>query len=192
MDPRKPHSTATAFRRQKQIEDCLYENMLTTPYQSISVADLCRQVGISRKAFYNYYQDKDACFYAVVDRFMHDALLYAAKTTPDRATSLEAAIIILEYWKGKKDFFDVICRNNLLHFLFTQTMNYVLLEERATLEQLSTPELKSDTDILACYMSSQLTLVLRWYLRGFDSPTEEIARKLLRILYAPLITSPEL
>lgn len=49
-------STPTALRRQKQIEDCLYENLLHTPYQSISVADLCRQIGISRKAYYKSRQ----------------------------------------------------------------------------------------------------------------------------------------
>ena len=58
--------TAAAYRRRRQIEDCLYENMQHVPYQSISVADICRQVGISRKAYYNYYHDKDACLYAVV------------------------------------------------------------------------------------------------------------------------------
>ena len=60
MTVNRIHNSATAQRRQRQIEDCLYENLLHTPWQSISVADICRQVGISRKAYYNYYPDKDA------------------------------------------------------------------------------------------------------------------------------------
>ena len=57
MANRKTTTSATASRRQKQIEDCLYRCLLDTPYQSVSVVDICRQVGISRKAFYNYYRD---------------------------------------------------------------------------------------------------------------------------------------
>ena len=55
---------------------------------------------------------------------------------------------------------------------------------------LSTPEVKSDTDILACYMSIQLTLLLQWYLRNFDTPAEEMARKLLRLIHTPMISVP--
>lgn len=190
MANRKTTNSAIASRRQKQIEDCLYRCLLDTPYQSVSVVDICRQVGISRKAFYNYYPDKEACLNAMIDRFLQDALLHAAVSIPDNATSLEAAIITLEYWKGKREFFDIILRDNLLHYLFQRNMNFVLREDRSTLDQLSTPDMDSDTDILACYMSSQLTLLLCWYLRGFDTPTPVIARKLLRILHFPMITPP--
>ena len=57
MEQRKLHSSQAAYRRQRQIEDCLFENLQHVPYQSISVSDLCRQVGISRMAFYIYFPD---------------------------------------------------------------------------------------------------------------------------------------
>lgn len=191
MDKTRIHNTPIAQRRQKQIEDCLYENMRHTPYQSISVADLCRQVGISRKAFYNYYHDKDACFASYIGRLLRDAMLHITTVLPDDASPLDTAIELLDYWKSKKEFFDITVRNNLAYLLLMQNMEYVLHEDRTTLDLLSTPEVKSDTDILACYMASQLTLVLQWYFRGFNSPTEEMAQKLLRIIHAPMIRVPE-
>lgn len=190
MEHRKPHSSAVAYRRQRQIEDCLYENLQHTPYQSISVADICRQVGISRKAYYNYYHDKDACFCAVIDRFLQDSMLHASRQTPDNATPVEAVSILLDYWKNQKSFFDIVIRNGLFQFLLVRNMEYVLREETVVLDLLNTPEVKSDSDILACYMATQLTLVLQWYFRGFDTPTEEMAKKFLRILQLPLITRP--
>lgn len=191
MEQTRTHSTDTARRRQQQIEDCLYENLLHSPYQSISVADLCRQIGISRKAYYNYYRDKDTCFAAIVDRKLRRAMLHTTTATPDDASPLDTAVILLDYWKAQKPFFDILVRNDLLHFLFIQNMRYVLEEDQTTLDLLSTPDLPSDTDILGCYMSSQIALVLQWYFRGFDTPTEEMAKKLLRILHAPMILPPE-
>ena len=39
-------------------------------------------------------------------------------------------------------------------------------------------------------MMVQLTLVMQWYLRGFDTPTEEMARKFLRVLQLPMLSQP--
>lgn len=187
METAKPHHTATAHRRQKQIEDCLFENLLHTPYTSISVADLCRQVGISRKAFYNYYHDKDACFCAIVYRVIQEAMLCASTTVSDDADALESATAFLDFWKGRRSFWDILLRDRLLHFLLTAYIDYVLKEERTFLDILSTPDVTSDTDILACYINMQVTLLLQWYLRGFDTPAEEMARKFLRLMHAPMI-----
>lgn len=190
MEHNQLHSSAAATRRQRQIEDCLYENLQHTSYQSLSVADICRQVGISRKAFYNYYHDKDACFCSLLDRMLHESMLYASTQIPDSATPVEAVTMLLDYWKERRQLFDIIIRNGLMHFLLMRNMEYVLREDRSVLELLNTPEVHSDADILACYMMVQLTLVMQWYLRGFDTPTEEMARKFLRVLQLPMLSQP--
>lgn len=181
------HSTASAQRRQKQIEDCLYENLLHTPWQSISVADICRQVGISRKAYYNYYKDKEACFCAYIDRLIRDALLVTSQNIPDSDTPLEAAVMILDYWKSKKPFFDILVKNGLTYFLIAQTSHYVLTEDRTVMDRLSTEEIPSDADILTCYSAIQIMLILQWHSRGFDTPTVDMAKKFLRLMHEPLV-----
>lgn len=191
MPANRTRNTATAQRRQKQIEDCLYENLLHTPWQSISVADICRQVGISRKAYYNYFKDKDDCFNSYIDRLMRDALLHTAQNLPDNAAALEAAVIMLNYWKEQKPFLDIITRNNLQNLLMQRHIAFAMRENRTLLDQLSTPEVETDMDILACCTAIQLTLVLNWYSRDFETPTEEMARKYLRILFQPMIPQPE-
>ena len=104
---------------------------------------------------------------------------------------MESSVILLEYWKQQKPFFDMILRNNLFYVLIERFVNYVQQENRTILRLLDTPELSSDGDILACYVSCQLTLVLQWYLRGFDTPAEEMAQKYLRLFHSPLILPPE-
>lgn len=185
-----PENTGS-YRRRIQIEDCLYENMLHTPYQSISVTDICRQVGISRKAFYNYYHDKDTCLRSIISRTIRGALLHITSNVPDNATPLEACVSLLEYWKSCRQYFDVIQRNGLFYLVLEENIRYILEEDKSLLDLLSTPEVKSDMDILCCYMASQQTLILQWYSRGFDTPTEEMARKYLRIMHLPMISSPE-
>ena len=191
MEPVKSRSTSVAYRRQRQIEDCLFENLQHVPYQSISVADICRQVGISRKAFYNYYHDKDACLCAIIDRVLHDTLLRTSQDVPDNASPLEACTVLLERWKEQKPLFDIIVHNNLFLFFLARSTHYILSEDHGILDLLSTSEVKFDADILCCYVSSQVTLMMQWYSRGFDTPAEEMARKYLRLVHFPLIQPPE-
>ena len=180
-------NTPTALRRQRQIEDCLFENLMHTPWQSISVTDICRQVGISRKAYYNYYKDKEDCLCAYIDRVLRNTILETAKSLPDNASALDAAVALLENWRNQQGFIDVVVQNKLLYFLMNRVIDYVLTEDRALLELLSTDEIPTDTDILSCYTAIQMTLIFQWYQRGFDTPVEEMAKKFLRIVHEPLI-----
>lgn len=185
MDETKLHTGSGAYRRQIQIEDCLFENLLHTPYASIRVADLCRQVGISRKAFYNYYHDKDACLCAYIGRVIRDAMIYITRSDTDSV--LGAATALLEYWKAQKPFRDVIVNNQLLHFVMLESIRYLQQEAPLLLKLLSTSNIEADGDILGCYMSIQVTLVLQWYFRDFEPSAEEMAKKLLRLIYEPIL-----
>lgn len=188
MADNRTHNTPAAQRRQRQIEDCLFENLLHTSWQSISVADICRQIGISRKAYYNYYKDKESCFCAYIDRLLRETLLTASQSLRDDATPLDATVAILDFWKSHRFLFDILVKNNLTHYFTARTVNYVLTEDHSVMERLSTEEIPTDTDILSCYAAVQTTLILLWYNRGFDTPTGEMARKFLRILHEPLVT----
>lgn len=188
MTVNRIHNSPAAQRRQRQIEDCLYENLLRTPWQSISVADICRQVGISRKAYYNYYPDKEACFSAYIDRVIRDTVLESSQSLPDNASPLDASAALLENWKTKKDFIRILVNNHLLYLLTDRAIRYVQTEDRALQELLSTDDIPTDMDILTCYTAIQMTLILQWYSRDFDTPTKEMAKKFLRLLNEPLIS----
>jgi AcrR family transcriptional regulator len=187
MAVNRNHSTPTAQRRQTQIEDCLFEKMQTTPWQSISVADICRNVGISRKAYYNYYKDKEACFCGYIDRVIQESLLYATQSLSSNLTPMDAIILVLDFWKSKKVFLDLLKKNNQVHLLVDRCVSYALHEDRSVLQMLNTESLPTDTDILSCYVAIQINLIVLWHNRNFDTPTEIMAKKLMRIMFEPLI-----
>ena len=187
MPANRTRNTATAQRRQRQIEDCLFENLLHTPWQSISVADICRQVGISRKAYYNYYKDKEDCLCAYIDRLLRDSMLHVTQTIPENATALDAAVVMLNFWKEQRNFLEALVKNNLTYFMMVRNIAYALEEDQSLLRQLSTSDVPTDVDIVSSYTAIQLSLVFSWLSRGFDTPTEEMAKKLLRLLFQPMI-----
>lgn len=181
-----PVSTA-AYRRQKQIEECLYENLLLRPYPSVSISDLCHQLGISRKSFYNYFPDKDSCFRAIISRKIRECILMLTTDLPENV-SLEGAIAAyLSYWKQERSLFDIIVRNNHLSVLMDQCIHFLREEDQAFLPFLDTPRLKADDFVLAGFVSIHISLLLQWYLQNFSTPVEEMVCTYQRLLYQPLI-----
>lgn len=187
MEPFRPHNTPAASRRQQQIEECLQDNMLHTPYSMIPVADLCRQVGISRRAFYTYYRDKDACLYALIDRMIKTSFFRAM---PDgKMDLLQACTVNLEYWKEHKSFLDAIVKQNMGALFRDRNVAYFTQEEQILYALLYTPEVKVDLDIISSYVAIRISMLFRWHGRGFDSDPEEMAKKYIRMIQTPLLQS---
>lgn len=187
MEPFRPHNTPAASRRQQQIEECLQDNMLHTPYSMITVADLCRRVGISRRAFYTYYRDKDACLYALIDRMIKTSFFRAM---PGRKTDLlQACTVNLEYWKEHKSFLDAIVKQNMGALFRDRNVAYFTQEEQILYELLYTPDVKVDLDIISSYVAIRISMLFRWHSRGFDSDPEEMAKKYIRMIQTPLLQS---
>jgi len=176
---------------QERIENCLYENLLRKPYRVISVADLCKQVGISRKAFYNHYPNKDACLCAIFYRAIHTSSLKMLDASTRGGDTVQVCTAGLEYWKEQKNLLDIIMRNDLLPYFLSQKIRSVLEDEKILLDLQNTPQVKCDMDILSCSVSLYMTMLLRWHARNFDTPTKEMALKFTRCAYLPLFQPPE-
>ena len=191
MDQNKLPVSATAYRRQRQIEDCLFENLQQRPYPSVSVSDLCHQLGISRKSFYNYFSDKDSCFRSLINRKIHTCFFHLNMDLPETASEAETIAFYLSYWKDEKILFDVITRNNLLYLLIDQFIVFVRDENDAIRTVLDTPELKADEYVMTAFATIQITLLMRWYQLGFSTPLEEMVRTFQRLVLEPMMTKKE-
>lgn len=187
MKQKLPHNTESSVSRQLQIEECLLQNMQTQNYDHISVADMCRQMGISRRLFYTYFPDKEACLFSLVDRMIRDSML----TLPDRArTSLshkELTIHYLNYWKQQADFLNAISKQNMKAVLIDRC--FLLFKNRGDLflDFLSTPDVKADDSILWLYAAIRFTILMQWHEHDFSVPVEEMAIRYLRMLKQPII-----
>ncbi len=172
--------------RRRQFEDCLWENLLKLPYNDISISDLCQQVGVSRRAFYRHFHDKEECFCGILNRSFQRALLHVADAATHSTNSLDLSFAMVEAWQDQRTLMDILIKNNLLGLQISQLVRFIKEEERQVLDLLKTPELNVDDDILICYLGGQLSLAVQWHLRGYDTPPEEMAKKYHRLVWHPL------
>ena len=188
MDQPKIPSSTTAYRRQKQIEDCFYENLLLRPYPSVSISDLCHQLGISRKSFYNYFPDKDSCFRSLISRKIHACVLHLTTGLPENSSLEDIIAGYLSFWKEEKNLLDIIVRNNLIYLTMNQCIHFLQVENQILMSFLNTPQLKTDSFVLSCFVSTQVTLMIQWHQQDFKVPLEEMIHIYQRLIYQPLLS----
>ena len=72
-----------AAAQQDAFEQTMIAQMCTNRFEDISIADLCRHAGYSRKTFYRLYDTKSDVIFAMLDH----ALLRAESFVPDASAA---------------------------------------------------------------------------------------------------------
>ncbi len=178
------------LRRKQEIEEGLLAMLQEVPYDQITVMDLTEQLHIARKTFYHYFPGKQACLESLTDRLIYECNLVQLQTLPKDPTPRQFYEIRLKFWMDHRAFLEVINRNNLGAFFLDRMIQYLRRENASLQDQLSTPTVPYDEDILFFYISGQIFLLLRWCYNGFRLPLEEMVQKSLRLIHEPLL-SPE-
>ena len=176
-----------SYRKKREIEKALLALLLQYPYSQINVTRLAERLGISRKNFYDYFSNIDACLYAMIDHVIMEAAIYATSGGADSADDFQHCIRNLEYWKANAAYLQVIDQNRLEEVLTERFMRYLISEDYQTCEKLQTEKVAADADVLYFFANGIVGLLLRWYRRGFDTPQEELAEKVCRLLRQPLL-----
>ena len=181
--------TELSLRRQEEIEAALLELMHSIPYQQITVTDLTKQLGIARKSFYYYFPSKEACFESLADRLIQESALYVTRNLTDEQKIVQVYEENLRFWISQKPFLDLVIKNNLGHILLARTMHHIRREEKLVQVLLGTPSMEFDEDILLFYANGQQGLLLNWCAQGFPLSVEEMAKKYLRLMHSPLLST---
>ena len=90
--------------QQRRFETALLELMKNRLFEEISISELCRYTGMSRKIFYRLYDAKADVVYAMIDH----ALLDASTFEPDAMVAVGGMHKFLAYWKSRKELLDVL------------------------------------------------------------------------------------
>ena len=159
--------TEESARRQRQLEACLQELMLTGEYSQITVGDISDRAGISRKSFYRYFNSKEGCLCALIDHAIFDG---AAYYLPDHGNDQNVRIIyerFFRYWKEQHHLLDALARNTISARLVERMVLHVMREERDFQIFLKARDNDAHEHSLF-YIGGIMALVLDWHRSGYS------------------------
>jgi len=174
-------ATEESARRQRQLEQCLLELMLTENYDQITISHICDRAGISRKSFYRYFSSREGCLYALIDHAVFDGASYYLPNHNDDQSAQVIYERFFRYWKEKHALLDALVRNNLSLVLVEQMLDYIIREEQEF--RIFFHERSEDIhEYNLFYIGGIMTLVLDWHRSGYQKSIPHMAKILSNLV----------
>lgn len=174
-------TTEKAAAQQRQFQDALLASMRNRGYSEITVTELCRQTGLSRKTFYRLYENKDDVLCAMLDGVLQEMARYQEP----RKTIHAALCRMFSYWKEQKVILDVLSKNHLSYLLLERALYYVSSEDIQTQRVLDAEAHPRKEEILLFLLGGIMSLIIRWHHSGYARTTEEMAQLAVQLLIHP-------
>ena len=167
--------TEESTSRQKQLEDGLLQAMKSQLLEDISVSDLCKQLGVPRNTFYRSFSDKEGALLALMDHTLMECNRNSFSNWKGCSklefSDIEAFFI---FWNAKREFIDVIAKNNLFWMLIDRC-NLLLDNQKKSTHSARdlTNFAKEQADYIFLYV--MMTILFRWSYYGFPGTPQEMA-----------------
>ena len=174
-------TTEESVRRQRQLEACLQEILLTEPFEHITISHICDRAGISRKSFYRYFSSKEGCLCALLDHAIMDGASFYLPGHNDDQSPRVIFERFFRYWKEKRELLDVLARNGMSARLIERMALYVIQEEH----EFRFLRSGMDNDVHEFnlfYIGGIMTLVLDWHQSGYKKSILQMSRILQDLL----------
>ena len=173
--------------QQRKFESALQELMKDRLFEEISISELCRYTGLSRKTFYRLYETKADVVYAMIDH----TIMEEATCEPDRSVGPGELHQFLAFWRSRSDFLDVLQKNQISALLAQQAANIALQETPDRLAIFGLENNVNARDMMLFYLSGFFALVLDWHSQGFERSIDEVCDVLVELLTKAPIASLE-
>ncbi len=186
------------------IIDCSYSLFLSSSYKTVTIKDICKEIGLTKGALYYHFTSKEEIFKQVVDRYfvMHKPLTVSKNTT--FACLIKNSLINIEdtlelLFKGKPDFTTVnymsfICDVYRYYPSFAEQKKYWLKLELEKIKSvldnaILNGEIRGDMDtrlVAINYLSIIVGMTSNVIYDGFKEFSLEILQKQLDTFYKTL------
>ena len=170
--------TEKSAKNQVQLEEAFLRLALQRNYDDITISDICREAGLSRKVYYRLFEGKNDVLYALIDHTLGGFEAYEPEMEPLRR--------FFSYWKEQKLLLDALDRSQCNALLMDRVVRFVLTYNPSILLVIYPDLLRWDRDTQIFFISGLYGMMLDWHVRGFDGTVEEISLAPQRLLAAPL------
>lgn len=177
-------TTEKTAARQRWIENGLLELMLTQRFEDITVTDLCRHLGLSRRSFYRYFTDMEDVLDCLLNHTFQDMAIANTDLT------IPALEEYYEFWLLRKPLLSALAISGMHSKIAQYALKYT--DVHSLKKHLSTDDLGMNLSremnlFVICGLSS---LLISWHAEGFRKSPSQMARISMRMLSKPLLLTP--
>ncbi len=183
--------TEQSARRQREIENCLLDILMSKQYEEITITEICEKMNMPRKAFYRYFESKEDALSALIDHTMSEYNGFSVDRSGENKRSLVAELEeYFIFWYSKRDLLFALDRSGLTGNLIERTINFPIGDRISINKFLPDDKDEVRERVFKFAFSGLVYTMIYWYRTGFAVSTREMAESACRMLREPLF--PEL
>ena len=179
-------ATEKTAHQQHQFEQTFLQMMLEDHYDAITISDLCRRAGLTRKMFYRLFEKKSDVLYSLIDH----TLLECSSFQPDPSVGPGELHRFFAYWKTQENLLDALLKHQSSALLTDRAVRHVLNEDSAYVHLFGADAGKFGFETIVFYISGIFSLVLTWHLQGYIHSIDEMSELLKDLLMTPAVKNP--
>ncbi len=179
-------TTEKTAEQQKQFEQTFLKMLLENNYDDVTVSDLCRQAGLSRKIFYRLFERKADILYSAIDRALMESDYYV----PDDSVGPGEFHRFFAFWLYKKELLDVLLKHQNSGMLTDRAIRFAMREAGSPVRHFGTDEEKGRYEAIVFYLSGIFSVLLAWHAQGYRQSIDEMSALMMDLLSAPAFTTP--
>lgn len=173
--------TEKAAEQQKIFEQTFLQMLLESDYDNITISDLCRRAGLSRKIFYRLFEKKADILYSMIDRALMEVDYYI----PDDSVGPGELHRFFAFWLHKKDLLDALLKHQTSSLLTDRAIRFAMREVGSPVRSFGAEAEKGSYDAVVFYLSGIFSVLLVWHAQGYDKSIDEIATLMKDLLTTP-------
>jgi AcrR family transcriptional regulator len=179
--------TEQSAKRQREIENALFDIMMKKSYPDITVTELCDALSMPRKAFYRYFDSKDDALYALIEHTMAEYVEFYTNSDKDNVRTLKREIEkYFVFWHDHKLLLDALYKNNMLEKIIDVSIAFPVNDMVSIKKFLPDDTEWAREKIFKFAVCGLVFQMLDWYKDGFKTSVSDMARLSCRTLSKPL------
>lgn len=179
-------STEKTAQQQAIFEKAFLQMLLEMHYDEITISDLCRRAGLSRKIFYRLYEKKADVLCSMIDRALMEVDYYV----PDEPIGPGELHRFFAYWKHKKDLLDALLKHQNSSMLTDRAIRFAMREIGSPVRKFGLEEDQGRYETVVFYLSGIFSVLLTWHAQDYNKSIDELAALMMDLLTAPAIRNP--
>ena len=179
-------STEKTTQQQHLFEQTFLQMLLESHYDEITISDLCRRAGLSRKIFYRLYEKKADILYSMIDRALMEVDFY----TPDESVGPGELHRFFAYWRHKKDLLDALLKHQNSSLLTDRAIRFAMREAGSPVRTFGAEADKGRYETIVFYLSGIFSVLLVWHAQDYKQSIDELASLMMDLLTSPAIRNP--
>lgn len=167
--------TPKSEARQIEFQETLLKMLRKQKMKDITIVSLCKEMGISRKTFYQYFDTIEDVLYAIIDKELQNGFLLL-EVQPE----IDG---FFAFWKKDKWLLDILEKNGMSQILVDRAYSNAFLNQE---EGYSIQFMK-----YAGWISAIITVLVLWHHGGMKQTPEEMQDMIYKMFHIHMEKLPK-